>query len=130
MILNVCWSSPTSNHRNDSELVKHINVRRTIESPFFARSCRSANLQKLGEMHCNIEFTLFKDTSLSQFYFPRLFSLLHIHTGWGQSKYVRKFEISRANFEKLKICSYWKNFSEFYFINMQNCSTAKELRHK
>ena len=27
---------------------------RTIKSPFFARSCRSANLQKLGAMYCNI----------------------------------------------------------------------------
>ena len=44
--------------------------------------------------------TLFKDNLLSQFYFPGLFSLLHIHTWWGQSKYVRKFEISQANFEK------------------------------
>ena len=28
-----------------------------------------------------------------------LFSTFHIHTWWGQAKYVRKFEISRANFE-------------------------------
>ena len=27
-----------------------------------------------------------------------LFSIFHVHTWWGQAKYVRKFEISRANF--------------------------------
>ena len=55
--------------------------------------------------------TLFKDNLLSQFYFPELFSLLHIHTWWGQSKYVRKFEISRANFEKTSKFAHIENFS-------------------
>ena len=74
--------------------------------------------------------TLFKDNLLSQFYFPGLFSLLHIHTWWGQSKYVRKFEISQANFEKTQNLFILKNFLWILCNNIQNGSISKELRHK
>ena len=74
--------------------------------------------------------TLFKDNLLSQFYFQGLFSLLNIHTCWGQSKYVRKFEISRANFEKTQNLFILKNFLGILCNNVQNCSISKELRHK
>ena len=47
--------------------------------------------------------TLFKDNSLSQFYFPGLFPLFLIHTWWGQPKYVQQFEYSRGILEKIKI---------------------------
>ena len=65
-----------------------------------------------------------------KFYCLWLFSTFHIHTWWGQSKYVRKFEISRANFEKFKILYILKNFLWILCINMQNCSNSKELRQK
>ena len=90
----------------------------------------------LALCHCRIlilkiqQSTLFKDNLLSQFYFPGLFSLLHIHTWWGQSKYVRKFEISRANFEKTQNLFILKNFLGILCNNVQNCSISKKLRHK
>ena len=59
-----------------------------------------------------------------------LFSTFHIHTWWGQAKYVRKFEISRANFEKNQNLSILKNFLWILCINIQNYSNSKELRHK
>ena len=59
-----------------------------------------------------------------------LFSTFHIHTWWGQSKYVWKFEISRANFEKSQNLYILKNFLWILCINMQNGSNSKELRHK
>ena len=59
-----------------------------------------------------------------------LFSTFHIHTWWGQAKYVRKFEISRANFEKNQNLYILKNFLWILCINMQNYSNFKELRHK
>ena len=65
-----------------------------------------------------------------KFYCLWLFSTFHIHTWWGQSKYVRKFEISRANFEKFKILYILKFFLWILCINMQNCSNSKELRQK
>ena len=72
--------------------------------------------------------TLFKDNFLCQFYFPGLLSLLHIHTWWGQSKYLRKSEISRANFEKTQNLFILKNFLWILCINMQNCRNSKKLR--
>ena len=44
--------------------------------------------------------TLFENDSITDINYPELFSLFYIDTWWGQSKYVRKFEISQANFEK------------------------------
>ena len=44
--------------------------------------------------------TLFENDSITDINYPELFSLFHIDTWWGQSKYVRKFEISQTNFEK------------------------------
>ena len=43
---------------------------------------------------------LFENDSITDINYPELFSLFHIDTWWGQSKYVRKFEISQRNFEK------------------------------
>ena len=59
-----------------------------------------------------------------------LFSTFHIHTWWGQYKYVWKFEISRANFEKSQNMYILKIFLWILCINMQNGSNSKELRHK
>ena len=59
-----------------------------------------------------------------------LFSTFHIHTWWGQSKYVWKFEISRTNFEKSQNLYILKIFLWILCINMQNGSNSKELRHK
>ena len=86
------WSATT--------LATLINVRRNIESPFFARSCRSANLQKLGAMHSNIGFTLFKDTLLSQFYFPGLFSISSFINN-GDNLNMRKIWFFTGNFWKV-----------------------------
>ena len=71
--------------------------------------------------------TLFKDNVLSQFYFPGLFSLVHIHTWWGQSKYVRKFEISRANFEKTQNLLILKNFLWILCNNIQILAILRNL---
>ena len=65
-----------------------------------------------------------------KFYCLWIFSTFHIHKWWGQSKYVRKFEISRANFEKTQNLYILKIFLWILCINMQNCSNSKELRHK
>ena len=65
-----------------------------------------------------------------KFYCLWLFSTFHIHTWWGQSKYVRKFEISRANFEKTQNLYILKNFLWILCINIQNRSNSKKLRLK
>ena len=74
--------------------------------------------------------TLFRNESITDINYPELFSLFHIDTWWGQSKYVRKFEISQANFEKTQNLFILKIFLWILCINMQNCSISKELRHK
>ena len=62
-----------------------------------------------------------------KFYCLWLFSTFHMHTWWGQSKYVTKFEISRANFEKTQNLYILKIFLWILFINIQNCSNSKKL---
>ena len=74
--------------------------------------------------------TLFENDSITDINYPELFSLFHIDTWWGQSKYVRKFDISQANFEKTQNLFILKFFLWILCINMQNCSISKELRHK
>ena len=91
---------------------------------------RNRGVRRAFVIEQSINYTLFKDNLLSQFYFPGLFSLLHIHTWWGQSKYVRKFEISRANFEKTQNLFILKIFLRILCINMQNRSNSNEIRHK
>ena len=72
--------------------------------------------------------TLFKDNSLSQFYFPGFFFVLFlIHTYWGQSKYVEKFEFSRGIFEKFKILYILKKNSEFYVLTYKIVAILRKL---
>ena len=56
-----------------------------------------------------------------------LFSTFHIHAWWGQSKYVRKFEISRANFEKTQNLYILKIFSEFYVLTCKIVAILRNL---
>ena len=74
--------------------------------------------------------TVFKNKSLCPFYCPGLFSLFLIHTQWRQSKFERKFEISRETFEKTLICTEGKIFNEFWIIKMQNWIDLKNKRCK
>ena len=65
--------------------------------------------------------TLFENDSITDInYLPRTFSLFHIDTWWGQSKYVRKFDISQANFEKTQNLYTLKIFLWILCIKMQN----------
>jgi len=97
------------------------------------------DLGKNNGTGCLIELGTYSERCLShtvqewleiKIYCLWLFSTFHIHTWWGQSKYVWKFEISRANFEKSQNLYILKNFLWILCINMQNCSNSKEIRHK
>ena len=76
---------------------------------------------------CTKGNTLFRNESITDINYPKLFSLFHIDTWWGQSKYVTKFEISQANFVKtwnLFILKFF--FSEFYVLT---CKIVTFLRN-
>ena len=123
MGVNIFWSCIWTFER-------HTKFPRYLISIWFSSRLSKFTCPSLLYQIKSARLTLFKDNFLCQFYFPGLFSLLHIHTWWGQSKYVRKFEISQANFEKTQNLFILKNFLGILCNNIQNCSISKELRHK